>query len=216
MSAFLQWCAADLSKKQEQLREHAKKYHGLAVEDGQHKRTPAAIAELAAGLELFCHFANEKGALSGDQRKSLMERFWTALKRTTEAQINHQFGEDPCQRFLELVNAALDSGVANLEPATSYDGSPGAHIGWYEDDYVYLNPEAVYGLVTKLTREHNEVFPLQQKTLWKRFRAAGLIVKADGRRNQLTWRRRRVICMSRKEFPGAPMPQEIGKLASGF
>ena len=75
-----------------------------------HARTPAALAELQGGWEMFLQFAMEVGALSCEAKKQLERRSERALAELARRQSKYQAGSDPASHFVALVQAALVGG----------------------------------------------------------------------------------------------------------
>src|ERR1022692_1224681 len=73
-------------------------------------RTPAALAELQGGWEMFLQFAMEVGALSCEAKKQLERRSERALAELARRQSKYQAGSDPASHFVALVQAALVGG----------------------------------------------------------------------------------------------------------
>lgn len=74
-----------------------------AQQNALHRRTPAAIADLAVGLRYYLAYAVDCGATSEEEaRRSASARGarWAWLPT---AQRLHQEGSDPVRRFLELL-----------------------------------------------------------------------------------------------------------------
>ena len=162
-----------------------------------HDRTPAILASLALGLEVFVRFAQEIGVLGTDESEATLERGWASLLQSGEEQAAHHQAEEPTGRFLALIQAAINSGRAHL--ADIQDGGPppgatlygwrrdpsanlrplGTLIGWTDGTRVYLEPNAAFAEAQAFGREQGTALPLTQATLWKRLAEQGLIVTVD-------------------------------------
>ena len=82
----------------------------LSYRQGQHRRTPAIVAELTVGLAWFLRDANQIGAVSSGQVKSYLARCEEALGVAADKQTDDQRAEEPTVKFLRLLAAALASG----------------------------------------------------------------------------------------------------------
>ncbi len=62
-----------------------------------------------------------------------------------------------------------------FEPLSPDNWRPqGPRVGWLDDEYLYLTPDATYSAIVQMAREQGETFNLTQRTLWKRLDERGL------------------------------------------
>lgn len=114
MSAYIQWIAARHTEIQTAKLEFHEKLREAAYTEGQHRRTPDIIANLALGGLFFLRFAAEAGAVSKAEAEGIFTAWWTALGETAAEQDSHQAAYDPAIRYPELIHAALQSGRAHI------------------------------------------------------------------------------------------------------
>ncbi|MCP4713028.1 MAG: hypothetical protein GY869_30740 [Planctomycetes bacterium] len=207
-----------------------------ATQSNQHKRTPEIIAELALGMNLFLKFAQETGAIDGEEFGSLWHRCWQALGQAAAAQVTYQSANDPVQRFIELLSSAIasgrthiagDDGAAPSNPSawgwrqktmgynsfTTAEWQPlGDRIGWVEGDDLYLIPDASYQAAQQMAGNGGEGITLALRTLQKRLKERGkLLTTEDGRltcRKVLEGSRRRVLHLAK----GSLVCKEVDQL----
>jgi hypothetical protein len=79
----------------------------------------------------------------------------------------------------------------------------GSRIGWLDEAYLYLTPDATYSAIVQMAREQGEAFSLTQRTLWKRLDERGVLMREIGEsrytsRIQVHGKRERVVCVSRQ------------------
>ena len=55
----------------------------------------------------------------------------------------------------------------------------GEHVGWADDEYLYLNPPVAYAAVSRLLAEQGIELPKKPATLWGELYAAGWIALTD-------------------------------------
>ncbi len=100
-----------------------------------HARTPENVANLAYGWQQWLAYAEDAGAITGEERATLWERLWDALSTTANAQREHQ-SDEPARRFLDYVLAAVQSGEAHIaglsgeEPGSETGDGVGERWGW--------------------------------------------------------------------------------------
>jgi hypothetical protein len=147
MAGFIQWMAGRVDQLDNQLRATFERYRAEAAKSKLHQRTPAIVAELALGWQLFLDFAREVEAISADEYERLWEEGWDALGRAAEEQKRYQDDADPVDRFFRLLGSAISSGAAHLILTTGRH--PGtATLGWREQ---------VRGDVTEWVPQGNKV-----------------------------------------------------------
>jgi len=120
MSSFLKWIAAEYETLQQALPGRIIELRQKAGRSDQHRRTPIIVANLMLGWEYFIEFCREAGAMNSTQANNMLSRAWDALGAAAEAQAKHHAGEDPVNRFFELLTSALASGEAHC---ASIDGN---------------------------------------------------------------------------------------------
>jgi hypothetical protein len=166
------------------------------------------VANLALGFKYFLAFAVESEAINQTQADSLKHRCWNALRKGAESQVVHQKAIDPVNRFIELLSSALASGKAHLANREGYPPkSPrswgyweqrgptysewkpqGTRMGWVDDEFLYLDPDASYKVALSMVGNSSDSFPLTAKTLRKRMSEQGLLIVEDKRETLLVRR----------------------------
>lgn len=211
LAGFLQWLApqyADLAQRRRERTQALR--HELLAAGGAHRRTPAILAELGFGLELFVAFARDIGALSEGEANHFEERAWAALKLAGASQGEHLATEDPVRRFLELLSSALAAGDAHLvstsgeqplEPEacgwrrrtyssgmvqTSWEPQ-GMQVGWVDGDDLFLDPHSAFKAAQRMAA--GDGISLTPQTLWKRMKERGFLASTDvGRERNISRR----------------------------
>ena len=212
-SGFVQWLARRYPEARTALREDNHRFRNALTLLGGHKRTPANLAELAAGLRIFLLFAVEIHAIPEPLAESVWSRAWACFGEVARTQAQQQEAADPVQRFFELLHAALASGTAHL---AGRDGgcpdSPGAwgwrenpssqgplrssvwephgqRVGWVDGEAVYLMPDAAYRAVQAMSTSGGEGIHLSPTTLWRRLRERDALAACEANKRTLTVRR---------------------------
>jgi hypothetical protein len=128
----------------------------------------------------------------------------TAVTASAEVQRAHQASEEPAQRFLALLGAAISSGRAHLADAetgaqpqdaacwgwqlTSVGSGHdlrevwrpnGERLGWIREDDLLLEPETAFAVAQKLARDQGTSISIKQRALWKRLAEQGLLTSRD-------------------------------------
>lgn len=192
MTGFLQWLAVDFDGRQAILKARVAELRGHAWASRQHKRTPALIADLAAGWEVLLRYAQESGAITAAEYQNLWQRGWHALGEAAAAQTAHQTARDPVARYLELLGSALGSGIAHVESTEGSFPTPprawgwrrgatnewrplGSRIGWVSDDDLYLLSDGAFDAAQRAAGAGGEGLTIGAKTLSRRLHERGLL-----------------------------------------
>ena len=214
MSAFLKWAAMRYDDIVKELPDLRRKLRDRALADGQHRRTPVLVADLAIGAELFLRFAESVGEITADQHHEIFERCWIGLGEAAAAQSAHQGASDPATRFVELLRSAVvsgiahlvgDSGEAPLDPqlwgwgvrvTRDEDGledrshwPKGNQIGWVVGENLYLDPDASFNVAQKMAQATGDGIAVTGPTLRRRLKDRGLLASVDGPRRRLLVRK---------------------------
>lgn len=210
LGSFVKWMAGRYEEVQSSFQSRVLELRSNATRS--HSRTPCIVADLFAGFELFSEFAEQERAITSVERNDLCGRCWAALNHVARAQDAHQAASEPTQRFLELIRAAILSGEAHV--AGMAGGAPagedqwgwqlvgsgdrqrlvsrGKCVGWLDDDSLYLEPTASFGMAQDVARSTGEQLAIGQTTLYKRLKERGLLLSTDPARQTLKVRRQ--IC----------------------
>jgi len=162
-----------------------------AQKEGQHLRLPEAVAWLHWGLLLGTQFVQEVGALAPVQREELAKETWTILLALAEAQGLRVEEERPANRFLEVLGTLLAQDRALLQSRLGVDGAkPAPHqelIGYQDQDFVYLLPQAAHKAVADFCRRQGQPFPWNARAVRQDLDRSGLLVHGDGRFTERVW-----------------------------
>jgi hypothetical protein len=211
MAAFLCWLAPQYESITAELPTRVAALRQKAERSNQHRRTPDIVANLMLGLKLFLRFCSEKNILSYEEVAELRNDAWEALGQAAAAQAGEQRADEPAQRFVDLVSAALAGGEVHLKNART--GNPvgalsGRCVGWVDPeypDYLFLEPDVSFAEAQRMASQQGENLPVAKHTLWKRLAEKGLIAQREKGRNLTKWPivevYRRVLCLWARRLP---------------
>ena len=217
LADFITWMAGRYQRTHDRWRELASDYRSKLVTDGVHGRSPAALAQLLAAVEVFAEYLDEQGievppevlahlgAEAAVGAATLTRRMASVLTGSLDEQARQQAGADPVRLFVETLGEALAGGRAHVQdvgtlttPARHPEllgfrkravvsaglesetwEARGEHVGWADDEYLYLNPPVAYAAVSRLLAEQGIELPKKPATLWGELYAAGWIALTD-------------------------------------
>ena len=203
--AFAQWLAprmGELKKSLPVMRNHLRS----EITATAHSRHPDTLAGLVLTAQLFAQFATDHGVvLPADWQADIQN----ALLQAGADQQQAVASEEPAGRFVRLVHSGLSAGLCHVrrkdgrEPYAAEDmtaagwqlrhlGSgehahdewlpQGPCIGWFDDNGLYLDPDAGYRSAARFASDQGQALPLTPRALFKALDNRGHIVtKNPGR-----------------------------------
>ena len=105
MGAYVQWLLAGFNDRLETFRERVDALRSRFI--ARHRRTPGAVAELAAALELFLAFAVEAGAIREGLRDQILAEAEQALIDVAQSQLGSAAAGNPALRFRDLIRTLI-------------------------------------------------------------------------------------------------------------
>ena len=184
MAGYIAWLAPQMSVLPEKLRETFTRTRAKAHRGGDHLRIPEAVAHLWLGLHAGLIYAEEIGAISETGAKDLQGRCWKAFEDLGQEQAKIVEEEKPTRRFLGVLYTIIAQGRATLLPKDESppEAKPGVDfVGWRDDDFLYLLPEATFAAVVSFCRDTGEHFPIRQERLKKDLAKQGISECDPGR-----------------------------------
>lgn len=215
MAGFVEWLAPQMDALPLALADAFESARHRATTGDEHMRVPGNVANLWLGIEYGLRYAEETGAATRDDADKLRSRCWSALVQTGAYQAATVEGERPSRRFVSVLATLLVQGRAVLlerdSRPDSYAG-PAALVGWQDDDFLYLLPDASYQAVVRFCRESGEFFPLHSDRIFGDFKREGISDCSTGRSTATSWvggQTRRILKLRRdktEELLGEALP----------
>jgi hypothetical protein len=197
MAGYVHFLAPRYPEIRTRLRAEREAVRDELLTTGQHRRTPALVADLLIGVRYFLQFAKECGAMTHEQTVDFERRARAALCGAAERQAGHQRDAEPTSRFRTLVASAIASGVAHVADADGSmpaspagwgwrrdddDASPraqGKRIGWLHGDDLLLDPDAALAAAQAVAGNSDSGVTINLATLRKRLHERGLLATTE-------------------------------------
>ena len=131
--------------------------------------------------------------------------------------------ERPTRRFLGVLHTLLTQKRIVVLPRNEPGDPPSGDIpfvGWYDTDFLYLIPDAVYQGVARFCREAGEEFPVRRERIMRDLKQEKLTLADSGRHTttiKIGDKTRRVLSLSRcasEELLGEQLPLPITEVTS--
>jgi hypothetical protein len=156
----------------------------LGDSGGSTSTIPEAAAHLWLGLSSGLQYAKEIGAIGGDEVRDLKDNCWKAFLDLGRDQERIVEDEKPTRRFLDVVFTIVtqERGVLLSTEENQIDQKPGVEfLGWRDESFLYLLPEAAFSAVSRFCRDTAEPFPIRQQRLRQNLAKEGISECDSGR-----------------------------------
>ena len=170
MAGYIAWLAPQMPQMAGLLQETFQGARARVFSHGKHLRIPEILAHLWIGIHCGLTYAEEIAACSTAEAVDLREKCWEALLNLGTAQGLLVEEERPSLRFLRVLNTLITQGRATLSPkneAGRGTSNTTDLLGWFDEETLYLIPEASFMAVSRFCRETTEPLPIRQERLKK-------------------------------------------------
>jgi hypothetical protein len=186
MAAYLGWLAPQMDALEPKLKEIFSQRREDFTKEGGHLRIAPTIASLAVGAEMGIRYALACRAIDTRKATQLRDRMKAAFHAIGNAQFKRVSEESPARRYLSILAAALSSGAALMTSKcmnsliSSVDATRVApHIGWYDAQYLYLQPDASLKVVVEFCYKSGNSFHARTSVLRKDLLRSGVLECGD-------------------------------------
>ncbi|MEN6374598.1 MAG: hypothetical protein ABFD75_07445 [Smithella sp.] len=171
MASYINWLRENMAEIKAAFPARFRALRERAANEGFHKKLPEQAAFMGFALETASSFFLEKGVLSEDAAKALAAEGWGIFRQLAKQQQQRIEEDDPVALFFDILSTALIQNHARLDgwPGTAGQTIGGGEslVGWYDSNYLYLLPTAIWALVQRQCSMENTHFPFSKNTFWK-------------------------------------------------
>ena len=171
----------------------------------------ASIRPRRSAIDLEELGLRDTQVLSEPALQDLKHRGDQAFQHLAETHCQRVREEDPAEVFLTTLSAMLTQGKATLVRKDSND-PPEGMIGWQDQAYAYLIPEAVRQAIGHYLRESGGHFPYSPRALYEALEGRGVLVKSTDDKGlrvvKLDGKSRRVLQLRLAALEPAPAPEK--------
>jgi hypothetical protein len=186
MRGYVDWLAPQMDTMRETLSQGFTEARKRMTKADRHLRIAEAGSHLYLGLDAALQYAEAIGAIGSAETEDLRNRCEQAFRDLGEAQAIIVEDEKPSKKFFEILRTMLDQGRAALLPTVKdYSDEPqkifGAVIGWTDEEFYFLLPQAAFQSASKFCRDTNERFPVSLDRLKRDLLKEGISEVDPGR-----------------------------------
>jgi hypothetical protein len=169
---------------------------------------------LAYGFDLFLEFAEEMGPLDAAKSDELRAEGRATLRGLGEQQGTTLRELEPAERFITVLGTLLEQKRIQLLERGSVPREDAVEaVGWYDEQYAYLMPDAARRRVATFMRESGEAWGYSAHALHKALVRKGFAVAGPDGRPETQVRvgdgKRRVLRVHLGSLRGASVPGSL-------
>ncbi|SMB82678.1 Bifunctional DNA primase/polymerase, N-terminal [Desulfonispora thiosulfatigenes DSM 11270] len=190
MVGYIKWLMPKMDDLPEILLEQFQEKREQFQKNAAHGRLGEAAAWLYLAYDLMLGYMESLDVTSSDEVKEMLGEAEDVLVSLVQKQGGQVNQERPEQIFTRILGELLSMSKVRIDPikkSTShyeFDSIAGEHIGWSDETFYYLLPDATYNAVVKFLASRGEAFPVKDRTLWKNLEHANMIqVEKDSEGN---------------------------------
>jgi hypothetical protein len=218
MRGYIEWLQPAIPELKKAMPARLGHLRGELFQIGSHLRQADALAQLRAAFELFLEFAEGVGAIDTVRATELRAKAVVTLRGIGEAQSTALRDLEPAERFISVLGTLLEQRRVRLvEKGQSPRADDVETIGWYDQDFAYLLPEAARRRVATFLRESGEAWSHSAHALNKALVRKGVVVPGPDARPEMQVRvgdgKRRVLRLRLTALRGTPVPGSVPGLS---
>ena len=175
MASYINWLGPQVDEITPHLLSVWHKLRQGFSDSGSHLRTPEALAHLALGMRLFLRYVQAQGIRSDEECEAIGKSAHEALVELGTRHSDRVGDEDVADLFLRTLSAMLTQGTITLLDRHAAEG-PNTMVGWEDDEFVYLVPEAARREVSRYLQDSGRALTVGTRALNEALRARGALV----------------------------------------
>jgi hypothetical protein len=218
MRGYIEWLQPAIAHLQKELPARIGRLRSELYQIGSHLRQADALAQLRGAFELLLEFAEHVGAIDGARGAELRATARQTLWKIGETQGNVLKDLEPVERFVSVLGTLLEQRRIRLvEKGTSPRADDVEAVGWFDQEFAYLLPEAARRRVATFLRESGESWSHSAHALHKALVRKGIVVPGPDGRPEMQVRvgdgKRRVLRLRLGALRGGPVPGSVPGLS---
>ncbi|HEX3696222.1 MAG TPA: toprim domain-containing protein [Polyangia bacterium] len=214
MRGFIEWLQPAIPTLRKEAPARIARIRNELFQIGSHLRQADALAQLRSAFDLLLEFALDVGAISAVRATELRATARHTLRGIGEAQGTALRDLEPAERFMTVLGTLLEQRRVRLvRKGTSPRADEVETVGWFDDDFAYLLPEAARRRVATFLRESGEAWAHSAHALHKALVRKGFVVPGPDQRPEMQVRvgdgKRRVLRVRLTALQGVRVPDSV-------
>ena len=222
MRGYIEWLQPAIPQLKKEMPARLGHLRGELYQIGSHLRQADALAQLRGAFDLFLEFAEDVGAIDAARAAELRAnaRRNSARNRRSAKHTSSAISSRPSASSACSAPCSSSGGSAWSRRGTSPRADDVEAIGWFDQDFAYLLPEAARRRVATFLRESGEAWSHSAHALHKALVRKGFVVPGPDARPEMQVRvgdgKRRVLRLRLTALRGAPVPGSVPGFVPGF
>ncbi len=186
MSSFIHWVRKNIVSIQKQF---PTEFQELRQKAGQsetlhHLKLCEQVAFQQYSINLITDWAEQKKVMSEEKTNDLRDKAWEAfIENAQNLQIRLK-SEDPVEQLQEILSTLLIQRKIILRESIKTEGrcraipkskADAEFVGYYDNEYVYFIPTALWNSVQKFCKSEGRHFPVKNHTIYQMMREKDLL-----------------------------------------
>jgi 5S rRNA maturation endonuclease (ribonuclease M5) len=214
MRGYIEWLQPAIPKWRKEVPARIGRLRAELYQIGSHLRQADALAQLRGAFELLLEFAEHVGAVDTARAAELRASARQTLWKIGETQGTVLRDLEPAERFITVLGTLLEQRRVRLvEKGNSPRADDVEAVGWFDQDFAYLLPEAARRRVATFLRESGEAWSHSAHALHKALVRKGIVVPGPDGRPEMQVRvgdgKRRVLRVRLSALRGGPVPGSV-------
>ena len=214
MRGYIEWLQPAIPQLKKDLPGRLGRIRSELFQIGSHLRQADALAQIRCAFELLLEFAERVGAVDAPRAAELRATARHTLRGIGEAQGTVLRDLEPAERFMSVLGTLLEQRRVRLvQKGTSPRADDVEAVGWFDDDFAYLLPEAARRRVATFLRESGEAWAHSAHALHKALVRKGFVLPGPDNRPEMQVRvgdgKRRVLRVRLTALRGAHVPDPV-------
>jgi hypothetical protein len=190
MVGYIEWLLPQMDELPVKLLGQFQEKRDLFIKNAAHGRLGESAAWLNVAYELMLSYMESISVVTKELGQRMQVEAEQVLARLITKQNGLVIEEKPEEIFVKVLGELFATEKVRLSPLEkglqgedSLVATFGQRIGWFDDQFYYLLPEATYNAVCGFLAKRGEQFPISERTLWKHLDSAKMIKteRAEGK-----------------------------------
>lgn len=177
-------------------------------DEQEHARTPGTLAALQIGIDLMAEFMCDIGAATTEEMNRLTDEAAAVFAELGRRQRSRLMEESTVDMYFNVIDSLLAQGRVTFHPkGIDKDTTFGVDLlGWYDDDYLYVDPGAAFNRVSKWFKDEGRTLGTTDLSLRRSLFEQAVLIKDPAdihltKRIMVNGRNHRVMQLDMKRVP---------------
>lgn len=184
MASFVIWVRDNIYDIQATFKTQFIELRAKAYKDDLHKKLPDQVAFLQFALDSILSWIVDKGVMTNGETTKLSREGWNIFMELCAEQSRRISLEDPVEKFFEILRTLISQKKVEIKNKNALsEESDNKHnvdfIGYYDDEYLYFIPQAIWHTVQRYCIAEGIHFPFKKDTFYQMLKDKKILITKD-------------------------------------